>query len=495
VNTFRNEYAPVPYEKNKFIISSDRQASTGDEKYGWTGEKFTDFYTVSFKDPKYDRAKKFTENVNTVSHEGTCTFNKNFTEMIFARTLTNSAQEDNFTQLFITHRQLGGEWETPVLLHVIGDDSMQNVGQPFLTEDSKNLYFSSDAAGGYGGKDIYVCTRTNTGWGAARNIGATVNSEKDEMFPFLRKDNILFFSSNGFEGMGGLDIFTSQKNGWKFSRPQNLQSPINSGGDDFGIYFFQFKSPDLPDTIIGKGYFTSTRFGGKGGDDIYRFELRQEVSYRMEGIVSEAESNEILPNAIVQLYEIENNIPFIAATDTTDRNGKFSFTIQNNKDFKVTATARDHFAKSEFTTSKNLPPANEAIVTINRDVSLVKFVKNKQITVPNIFYDLDKADVRPDAAAILDSLVLPVMLENPDLKFELGSHTDAQGSDEHNQALSQARADKVVEYLINKGIAADRLIAKGYGETQIINRCLEGVKCSDEEHQQNRRTTFKIIDN
>jgi outer membrane protein OmpA-like peptidoglycan-associated protein len=415
--------------------------------------------------------------------------------MIFARTLQRGEHDDNFTQLFSSKRKVGGEWESPVLINVFGEDSMQNVGQPFLTEDGKSLYFSSDVSTGFGGKDIYVCTRTNSGWGPARNIGATVNSDKDEMFPFLRKDGVLFFSSNGYEGMGGLDIFMSQKTGWKFSRPQNIQAPINSGGDDFGIIFFEFKTPNLPDTIIGTGYLTSSRGGGKGGDDIYRFELRQEVSYRMEGIVSETKSNEILPNALVQLYEMENNIPFIAATDTTDKDGKFSFNIQKNKDFKVSASAKEHFAKSEFISSKNLPPATESIVTIYRNVGLEKFVKNKFITVPNIFYDLDKSDVRPDAAMVLDSLVLPLMEENPELKFELGSHTDSQGSEEHNQVLSQARADKVVEYLINKGIAADRLVAKGYGETQIMNRCLEGVKCSDEEHQQNRRTTFKILEN
>jgi outer membrane protein OmpA-like peptidoglycan-associated protein len=214
----------------------------------------------------------------------------------------------------------------------------------------------------------------------------------------------------------------------------------------------------------------------------------------LEGtIYGDIEGKPALPNAVVQLFEMENGIAYPVASDTTDAKGTYAFTIQKNKDYKVTSTAKTFFAKSDYISSKNLAQNYEALVTLNKDLSLVKIVKNKLIEVPNIFYDLDKSDIRSDAAAVLDSVVLPLLLENPDLKFELGSHTDAQGDDEYNQKLSQDRADKVVAYLIEKGISPDRLLSKGYGETQIINRCKNGVQCSDEEHQQNRRTTFKVL--
>jgi outer membrane protein OmpA-like peptidoglycan-associated protein/tetratricopeptide (TPR) repeat protein len=494
ISTLRNEYAMVPLGKDEFIFTSDRSASTGDEKYGWTGEKFSDFYTTKLVEGAYTRPKKFSDNINTAGHEGTCAFNKSKTEMIFARTVVVGDKEDNFTQLYVSRKDADGNWQPATKLLLFGDDTLQNVGQPFLTEDSKTLFFSSDAQGGFGGKDLYVTSRTAEGWSQPRNLGPNINSDKDEVFPFLRKDGLFFFSSNGLDGMGGLDIYYAQKTGWKFSRPTNLQWPMNSGGDDFAVFFTSYQGSELPDTLMGKGYFSSNRSGGRGGDELFYFELKHETKYRLEGMIyGDIEGKPVLPNTVVQLLEMENGIAYPVASDTTDAKGSYAFTIQKNKDYKVNATAKTFFAKSDYISSKNLPQNYEALVTLNKDLSLVKIVKNKLIDVPNIFYDLDKSDIRSDAAAVLDSVVMPLLVENPDLKFELGSHTDAQGDDEYNQKLSQDRADKVVAYLIEKGISPDRLLSKGYGETQIINRCKNGVQCSDEEHQQNRRTTFKVL--
>lgn len=494
ISTVRNEYAMVPMSKDEFIFTSDRVASTGDEKYGWTGEKYSDFYTTRLVNGEYTRPKKFSESINTPGHEGTCTFNKNRTEIIFARTVVIGDREDNFTQLYVSKKGTDATWEQPVRLALFGEDTAQNVGQPFMTEDGKTLFFSSDAQGGYGGKDLYVSSRTAEGWSAPRNLGPNINSERDEVFPFLRKDGMFFFSSNGHDGMGGLDIYYSQKSGWKFSRPTNLQWPMNSGADDFAVFFSSFQDNDLPDTLMGKGYFSSNRSGGRGGDELFYFELKHETKFRLEGIVyGDLDNKPVLPNAIVQLFEMENGVAYPVASDTTDATGTYTFSIQKNKDYKVSALAKTFFAKSDFISSRNQVQNYEALVSLHKDLVLTKIIKNKLIEVPNIFYDLDKSDIRPDAAAVLDSVVMPLLVENPDLRFELGSHTDAQGDDEYNQKLSQDRADKVVAYLIEKGISPDRLISKGYGETQIINRCKNGVQCSDEEHQQNRRTTFKVL--
>ncbi len=494
ISTLRNEYAMVPIAKDEFIFTSDRAASTGDEKYGWTGEKFSDFYTTKLIEGEYTKPKKFSEIINSPGHEGTCTFNKNRTEMIFARTVVIGDKEDNFTQLYLSKKGNDGTWEVPVRLALFGEDTAQNVGQPFLTEDGKTLFYSSDAQGGYGGKDLYVSSRTVDGWSQPRNLGPNINSEKDEVFPFLRKDGMFFFSSNGHDGMGGLDIYYSQKTGWKFSRPTNLQWPMNSGGDDFAVFFTSYQGSELPDTLMGKGYFSSNRSGGRGGDELFYFELKHETKYRLEGMIyGDIEGKPVLPNTIVQLLEMENGIAYPVASDTTDAKGSYAFTIQKNKDYKVNATAKTFFAKSDFISSRNMTKSFDAVVVLNKDLLLTKVVAMKLIEVPNIFYDLDKSDIRPDAAAVLDSVVMPLLVENPDLNFELGSHTDAQGDDEYNQKLSQDRADKVVAYLIEKGISPDRLLSKGYGETQILNRCKNGVQCSDEEHQQNRRTTFKVL--
>jgi outer membrane protein OmpA-like peptidoglycan-associated protein len=511
INTIRNEYAPVAYEKSKLVFTSDRVAATGEEKYGWTGEKYSDLFYAEIKSGKFARPKKFSTVINTAVHEGTCTFTRNFSAIIFTRCGSENSTDD-FCQLYISERQNDGEWGDAVRLFLFGaEDTLQNIGQPFLTEDGKSLYFSSDNAGGFGGKDLYVCSKTNAGWGKPRNLGATINSNGDDVFPYVRKDGTLFFSSNGHGGMGGLDIFMCMKNGNKYGQPFNLKSPLNSGADDLGFSFVQFESKNLPDTLQGWGYFSSNRVGGKGGDDIYKFELKKEkvITYWLNGAISENkyedESNPkskimdtlFVQKAIVQLYEInkQNGMQHLVDADTTDANGDYMFQIENNKTYKIVVSKNGYFNKSDNVSSKNVAPkSDENKVFVYKDVRLEKIFKDKQIEIPNIFYDVDKSNIRADAAAVLDSLVLPILLENPTLQFELGSHTDARGNDDYNLALSQKRADAVVDYLISKSITRDRLIAKGYGETQIINRCLNDVDCSDEEHQQNRRTTFKVIE-
>jgi peptidoglycan-associated lipoprotein len=511
INTFRNEYAPVAYEKNKLVFTSDRVAATGEEKYGWTGEKYSDLFISEIKAGKYLRPKKFSAVINTAVHEGTCTFTRNFSAIIFTRCGSENSTDD-FCQLYISERQNDGEWGDAVRLFLFGaEDTLQNIGQPFLTEDGKSLYFSSDNAGGFGGKDLYVCSKNNGGWGKPRNLGATINSNGDDVFPYVRKDGTLFFSSNGHGGMGGLDIFMCMKNGNKYGQPFNLKSPLNSGADDLGFSFVQFESKNLADTLQGWGYFSSNRVGGKGGDDIYKFELKKEkvITYWLNGVVSENKYEDetnpkskiidtvFIHKAIVQLYEInkQNGMQHLVDADTTDTSGDYMFQIENNKEYKIIVSKNGYFNKSDNVIAKNLiPKEEESKVFVYKDLRLEKIFKDKQIEIPNIFYDVDKSNIRPDAAAVLDSLVLPILLENPTLQFELGSHTDSRGNDEYNLTLSQKRADAVVDYLISKSIARERLIAKGYGETQIINRCANGVDCSDEEHQQNRRTTFKVVE-
>ncbi len=456
--------------------------------------------------PKFEKVTRFGEIFNSNFNDGTCCFNKSFTEIIFSRCGSNNEKADDFCQLYQSTRDKSGKWSLPVRLELFADDTTQNCGQPALSDDGKTLYFASDAAGGYGGKDIYISNRNPDGtFAPARNMGSNINTTADEMFPYMRSDGTFYFSSNRAGGMGSLDIYIAQKRGSKLDKPQNIQAPLNSGADDFGINFSEYKTQSLPDTLEARGFFSSARIGGKGGDDIYRFELRKVFTYALKGTIlentysnpkdpkSEVTGTAGVSGAAIQLYVGENGKWVASDVDTSDAEGNFFFNIKKDKYYKLSVTKKDYFSKSETTNSKNISGQPGPVITVNKDVLLDKIFKNKFIEIPNIFYDLDKSTIRPDAAAVLDSLVMPVLTENPDLKFELGSHTDSQGDDKYNEKLSQRRADAVVQYLIGKGIDPNRLTAKGYGETQIINRCVNGVKCSDAEHQQNRRTTFRVI--
>jgi peptidoglycan-associated lipoprotein len=503
INTYRNEYSPSLY-LNKLVFTSDRNMSVGDVKYGWTGEKFVDFYISNITPKLVKRAKPFNEIFNTENNDGACTFNKNGTEIFFTRCGSKNITDD-YCSIY-TSTKVADNWLEPEKIIFFENDSTNNIGQPFLSEDGKALFFSSDAAGSLGGKDIWVSYRKGNSWSTPKNLGSPVNTSFDEMFPSLRPDGTLFFSSNKDGGIGGLDIYYSKKTGGKYLKPVNLQCPINSGADDFSLIFKEYRTENLPDTIEATGFFCSSRVSGKGGDDIYQFIAKKTIQVELKGYVVENiyetpndplstfTGTQPVANAQVQLFEYVGDKPILIYIDSTSVNGGFNFIIQKEKNYKIIVNKKAYFSKQELFNSLILPKIENDIYTFSKTIIIDKVIKDKFIEIPNIFYDLDKYVVREDASVILDSLVLPIMNQNPELKFELGSHTDSRGNDDYNEELSQKRADAVVSYLINKGIDAQRLTAKGYGETQIINKCKNEVPCEESEHEKNRRTTFRIIE-
>lgn len=503
-NSSDADYSPMLYLDEKMVITSDRGSSTGDDTYNWTGNDFSDLFLV---DLNSNTIEPFEAPINTPDNEGTVAFNQEFTEMYITRCF-GEKKEDAFCQIMKSDR-IGDSWSIPIALPFMKEGI--NYGHPCLSEDGQTLYFSSNDPEGWGGYDIYQVEKTEDGWGTPDLLGRSVNSPGNEKFPTIDGDT-LYFSSDHHTGMGGLDIFKVYRlrNG-SWSSPYNLKSPINSGGDDFGLVVLA-QNPEEED-VLQLGYFTSTRADGAGGDDIYLYKKYipppappqpepEEIVYKMilnvyvlEKIFEDpADPNsgvlgrKPLPGSKVLIrYNNENQ------TMTVGEDGVIQLALEKGTNYSFLASKPEYLSNdARFTTIGIGEDPNNPVQEFELEIVLDKIFLNQEIVLENIYYDFDKDDIRDDAKPTLDELARNLQL-NPGISIQLASHTDCRGSDRYNEDLSQRRAQSAVNYLIEKGIGAERLSARGYGESQPAVDCICG-RCTEEEHQENRRTTFKILD-
>jgi peptidoglycan-associated lipoprotein len=488
LNSKENDFAPVYYQRGSIIITSDRTDSKG-KIYGWNGLNHTDLYIA--KMTKKRRAKRLLKPepldediLNTAFNEGTVTLNKRQNVMYYTQCNDSKGKGTN-CRILVSLRKAKG-WSEPEVLPFC-KDSFVMYGHPALSPDDKRLYFTSNMKGGQGGHDIWMSSFVQRGktWGDPVNLGPVINTEGDEMFPFIYTDNkTLYFSSTGHPGMGGFDIFKSEKTTDGWTEPVNMKPPMNSGGDDFSIVV----EPG-GDKVKGyRGLFATNRPGTRG-DDIYEFYMTP-LKFTLAGTVFNIKTNEILPGAIVVL-EVNDTLKL---TTEADESGSYFFDLDRESDYIVSANKKYYFDSEPKTLSTIGLEVSEDFI---RDLYLDPFLP-KEIELVGIFYGLDSFNLRPESIPVLDSLY-EILTNHPYVVIELASHTDCRATMEYNQTLSENRAKSVVDYLIYKGIPEDRLIPKGYGETQLANHCScengagPGLDCTEEEHQQNRRTTFKIV--
>jgi len=355
-----------------------------------------------------------------------------------------------------------------------------SVGHAALNEEEDVLYFASDMPGGAGGVDIWRSERSSDGeWGEPQNLGSEVNTSGDEVFPFVYEDT-LFFSSDGHRGMGGLDIFKAVEKNGTFTNVENLQYPVNSPADDFAFVISEDEEK------FQKGYLSSNRTGGVGLDDVYSFTYKKPfITINLVGKVFDKETDSLLDSVDVLIKTSTGEENALLSLD-----GRFQTELMKNENYAISAKKKGYMEDSkEIQVGEPLADTTFVVDLYLQPVHTkgISFVLN------DIYYDFDKADIRPDAAKILDKLVT-VMNDNPTLRIELSSHTDSRGSDDYNMKLSERRAKSAVDYLISKGIDSSRMVAKGYGETRLVNKCANGVECTEEEHQQNRRTEIEVLD-
>jgi outer membrane protein OmpA-like peptidoglycan-associated protein/tetratricopeptide (TPR) repeat protein len=495
LNSPQSDFGPAFYD-NGIIYASDRTISSLDnKKYGWTGNSYLHLFCSEpvYPDEYYDEFKTPTlapGKLNKEYHDGPATFNADFTEIYFNRTfVTNDkGKKENkirthLLKIFYATKK-NGNWGKPKPFFLNSND--YSVGHPALSPEGDTLYFVSDKEGGSGGTDIYYCIREGDKWGDAINLGDVINTFGNEMFPFVATNGDLYFASTGHAGFGGLDIFVSKRVDGKWTTPKNLGMPLNSSYDDFSLA--EYKDTE-------KGLFCSNRPNGKGTDDIYSFKrIVPEKPNKPEeilppayvsGCVKDKTTLEPIPGATVFLLDNETGKVLVMKANS---NGCFKTAVKKGDHYLVKGMKNNYIADCLPFSFDPTEPKND--LNIPRDLLLDKLALNKKFKLENIYYDFDKYYIRKDAEPPLNALV-KIMQENP-ITVELGSHTDCRGTNEYNIWLSQHRAESAVNYIVAAGIDHSRITAHGYGETQLVNKCSDGVFCSEPDHQLNRRTEFKV---
>jgi len=582
-NTAQEDFGTSFY-KDQVVFSSSRTGSKAIKReWNWNKLPFLDLY-VADKEANFDmkNLKQFRKKENKKYHEGPAAFNTSGDYMVFTRNNYDGKSSEDIVKLqMFSSTKINGNWSEPLAMPF--NSKEYSVGHATLSADGKTMYFASDMPGGKGGVDIYKSSRNDNGsWSQPINMGDKINTEGNEMFPFIHQDGMLFFASNGHPGLGGLDIFMSSLDSeGKVSKLQNIGAPINSNKDDFAFIINEGQT---------NGYFSSNKDGGKGDDDIYTFRMTKpfEVGKVIRGI-AKTPKGEILADTEVILLDINGQGLGMAITGD---DGAYEFTVDPDANFVLIGSKEDYFDGDNtadthtdesviyadlvlekdpgvslycvVTEKGTNTPLNGVKVTLIdnknqgvenyttaatgdfrkplQDVKLqdnitynLTFEKegymsktvtyNKKITKPGqynvhadldislnkleagvnladlidinpIYFDYNKFNIRPDAKVELNKIV-KVMTDYPTMEIELGSHTDCRGKKSYNEWLSTERAKASAKYIKSKITNPSRIYGKGYGEYRLINKCeCEGSKkvpCTDEEHQENRRTEFKII--
>ena len=493
INTNKSEYGTAFYGNN--IVYATSKGGILKKRADWTGDNFYSLYEATTDSLQVFKKGKL-NGINTKFNESTAAFSKDGNTIYFTRNnfihneVKTNGDETVLLKIFKATKNKSGKWED--VKEMPFNSNIHSVAHPALSPDGKYIYFASDMKGTIGASDIYRAKILKNGYGKPENLGTLINTQGRESFPFVSDDNILYYSSDGFPGLGGLDIYAVKldEEGNPISKPVNVGRPANSAEDDFCYVI---------NTHTKIGYLTSNRPGGKGSDDIYSFYEEAPVQFSckqaINGIVKNAKSLEVIADAKITL--LDKSLKLIEE-QISDKEGTFSFLYTSNcKDEQlIIKTIREGFSSDEqnitLTGLKDAyaevllsPIVEKKPIKIGDDLS-------KELKIDNIYFDYDKANIRPDAAEQLAKIV-KVMEEYPTMKIDVRLHTDSRGSDSYNLALSQRRAKSTIKWLIAHGIHKDRITGKGYGETQLVNGCSNGVPCTEEQHQANRRSEFIII--
>ncbi len=506
-NSPNADYGPYVLGPDLLLFTSDRNNSTGNTTYNWTGRDFSDLYTVN---TSTGLVQPFDHTVNTAANEGTIAFTSDRSEMYFTRCYADR-EFDSFCKLMVC-RLRGASWSEAEVLPFVQEGI--NYGHPVITGRDSLLIFSCNAPEGAGGYDMYYSQRTANGWSAPISLGERINTIGNERFPSMHEDT-LYFSSDQHPGLGGYDIFKTYvdaKGQW--TPPYNLKPPVNSGWDDFGIAVDTFKGAN--GNILEQGYFSSSR-NSNSSDDIYAYKKIKPTPIPEKDVVKSKEPRAILYQVFLAIKTMEpvfatpgdpnsertgkKELPATAILigedpqrrrENTDTRGLLVLELDWDKEYRIEARRAGYLNQSRtVSTAGIVKDSMNPVFTYNLEIVLEPIFENTEVVLQDIYYDYEESFIRDDAKPTLESLA-KMLRENPQLRIQLSSHTDCRGNDDYNQDLSQKRAQSAVDFLIAQGIVTQRLIPVGYGESRLAIDCA-CTSCTEDQHQRNRRTTFKIL--
>jgi len=493
LNTEYSDFGGYEYNGRMFFASARSAEGTGNKVHNWNEQPFLDIFETTVKETNGVKEHGSVmpinaDGINTAYHEATVAITNDGKTIYFSRDNLNKRNKLDSDKKGTTHLKIykatldNNNWKD--IEELPFNDDNYSVYHPALSPDNTKLYFTSDKEGGLGQTDIYVVDILEDGnaYGKPMNLGSSVNTAGREGFPFIAKDSTLYFSSDGYVNLGLVDIFKSNILKDSNAKPENLGAPFNSGYDDFAIYI---------DSDTETGYFSSNRPGGKGNDDIYTFSA-YECKQLVKGVVRDKDTNEPIPGASVELI---NESGKIMNTVTSNENGEYIFEVECEKNYSLRGSKQDYEddVQSFRTTAVN-----------NEEQNVDLFLKNLmalpcEIVINPIFFDFDKWNIRTDSKYDLENIV-DVMRAYPDMKITIESHTDRRGTLKYNDKLSDRRANSTKDYIISRGIAAERIVsATGYGERRklISDEEIDAMSTREEKeaaHQKNRRSHFRIVD-
>ncbi|WP_348799944.1 OmpA family protein [Flavobacterium adhaerens] len=492
INSKYSDYGSSFYNHKLVFTSSRDTGSLGQRRHSWTDQYFTNLYESNLNGDSLTAQKpeKFSRKVRSKFHESSPVFSKDGKTMYFTRNNYlegKKGKDENRVTLIKIYKATFENEDWTNIVEVSFNSNTYSTAHPALSPDEKTLYFVSNMPGTLGESDIFKVRINDDGtYSTPENLGNTINTPGKETFPFVTNEDEIYFASDTHPGLGGLDIFVAKIHpDGTFGEVKNVGADVNSPKDDFAY---------LINTINRIGFFSSNRDGGKGYDDIYQFletkRLIEKCKPILTGTVTEFDTRQILSNTEVTLYDNQHNI---IKTIETDGNGNYSFDIINNTTYSVRTNRPEYYPEEKTIYINNSDCTTQVDLAIKKDKCKVAVGDDlgKCFDIKWIYFDLNKSNIRYEAELDL-AKILVVMNDYPTLKIDIRSHTDSRASHKYNKALSERRAQSTRDWLISNGVSPDRLSAKGYGETQLTNQCADGVKCTEDEHQQNRRSEFII---
>jgi outer membrane protein OmpA-like peptidoglycan-associated protein len=497
LNTIGSDMGPAFY-KDQLIFSSTSIGIKSGTNYKWNELPFLDLYSAKISsDGDLTSPAPFAPKLKTAYHDGPVSFDARkdiiyFTRNNFVRGKTSKSREGVVNLKVFEGKLEDGDWKLTGSFRYNSDE--YSVGHPSIDKNGTILYFASDMPGGYGKSDLYFSVFSNGIWSKPFNLGPKINTEGNEFFPFISGDGVIYFASDGHGGLGGLDIYFSVPERGVLNSIENMGDPVNSSKDDFGLAL---------DSTGVKGYFASNRSGGKGNDDLYFLKIKR-VPVIIRGTVKDRDTKDVLSDATVAVIDENGKTIF---TSTTRADGQFEFEVNKGQQYILNVNKEFYFENEKTVGTASLRPNDEVFAEVFLEQKVEDAANNgpapkgmeeedgvalQVVELEYINYALDQSEIRPDAAAILDKLIA-IMKEFPDLEIRVESHTDSRGSDDYNMLLSKKRAKAAFDYLVLKGIDPNRMIYHGYGETRLLNNCGNGVNCSEEQHEVNRRSIVKVV--